>query len=193
MALYHLLRQVRSISLTIFFASIGSAQASHDVTHPGTLAVPSIDQAAAPSAALRHPKHHPKRRRRGGAARQRCSIKESTWRSARTPASITPRSIPENQPLLKSYSAAGRNGGLVKFRVGDIDTLPGLLGIANQIHRAQDSRGQNAQSYTLADAMTDAIWRKNTAARLKAITASQRACADIGTQIPSSIGLFAVC
>ena len=44
---------------------------------------------------------------------------------------ITPRSIPENQTLLKAYSAAGRNGGLVKFRVGDIDTLPGLLGIAN--------------------------------------------------------------
>ncbi len=41
--------------------------------------------------------------------------------------------------------------------------------------------------------MRDAIWRKNTAARLKALTASQSVCAGgIATSVPS-IGLTAGC
>ena len=69
----------------------------------------------------------------------------------------------------------------------------GLLGIANQAHRAQDPNGQNAQAYSLADAMRDAIWRKNTAARLKSLTASQNACADGTAGSAPSIGLVASC
>ncbi len=71
--------------------------------------------------------------------------------------------------------------------------MPGLLGIANQAHRAQDPNGQNAQAYSLADAMRDAIWRKNTAARLKSLTASQNACANGSTRSAPSIGLVASC
>ena len=71
--------------------------------------------------------------------------------------------------------------------------MPGLLGIANQAHRAQDPNGQNAQAYSLADAMRDAIWRKNTAARLKSLTLSQSACADGGARKTPSIGLISSC
>ncbi len=49
------------------------------------------------------------------------------------------------------------------------------------------------EAYSLADAMHDAIWRKNTAARLKFLTASLSACADDTTQRTPSIGLIATC
>ena len=71
--------------------------------------------------------------------------------------------------------------------------MPGLLGIANQAHRAQDPNGRNAQAYSLADAMRDAIWRKQTAARLKSLTLPQSACADGATRKAPSIGLVASC
>ena len=56
-----------------------------------------------------------------------------------------------------------------------------------------DPNGQNDQAYSLADAMRDAIWRKNTAARLKILTASQSASDYDTTQRTSSIGLIATC
>ena len=43
--------------------------------------------------------------------------------------------------------------------------MPGRLGIASQAHRGREPDGQYDQAYSLADAMRDAIWRKNTAAR----------------------------
>jgi hypothetical protein len=41
--------------------------------------------------------------------------------------------------------------------------------------------------------MRDAIWRKNTAARLKSLTLSQSACADGSAGRTPSIGLIASC
>ncbi len=106
---------------------------------------------------------------------------------------ITSRNIPENDRLLDAYNADRPNGGRVQTRAGEATAVPGLLGIANQAHRAQDPNGQNAQAYSLADAMRDAIWRKNTAARLKSLTASQNACADGTAGSAPSIGLVASC
>jgi len=50
--------------------------------------------------------------------------------------------------------------------------VPGLLGIAAQAYRAQAANalsddGATPQAYSLADAMRDAIWRKQTARRLR--------------------------
>ena len=106
---------------------------------------------------------------------------------------ITARNIPENDRLLEAYNADRPNGGRVQTRAGEATAVPGLLGIANQAHRAQDPNGQNAQAYSLADAMRDAIWRKNTAARLKSLTLSQSACADGTAGRTPSIGLIASC
>ena len=90
---------------------------------------------------------------------------------------ITAPNIPKNDRLLEAYNADRPNRGRVQTRLGEATAVPGLLGIANQAHRAQDPDGRNAQAYSLADAMRDAIWRKNTAARLKSLTAAQNACA----------------
>ena len=106
---------------------------------------------------------------------------------------ITARNITENDRLLEAYNADRPDSGRVQTRLGEASAVPGLLGIANQAHRAQDPNGRNDQAYSLADAMRDAIWRKNTAARLKALTASQSVCAGgIATSVPS-IGLAASC
>ncbi len=109
---------------------------------------------------------------------------------------ITSRNIPENDRLLEAYNADQRNGGRVQTQAGEATAVPGLLGIANQAHRARDLNGQNAQTYSLADAMRDAIWRKNTAARLTSLTTAQNACAEGagGTaESAPSIGLYASC
>ncbi|MEE8499022.1 MAG: hypothetical protein V3S27_00510, partial [Kiloniellales bacterium] len=106
---------------------------------------------------------------------------------------ITARNIPENDRFLEAYNADRPNGGRVQTRAGEATAVPGLLGIANQAHRAQDPNGRNAQAYSLADAMRDAIWRKNTAARLKSLTTSQSACADGTAGRTPSIGLIASC
>jgi len=106
---------------------------------------------------------------------------------------ITARNIPENDRLLEAYNADRLNGGRVQTRAGEAAAVPGVLGIAKQAYRAQNPNGQNDQTYTLADAMRDVIWRKNTAARLKSLTLSQSACADgVARKIPS-IGLIASC
>ena len=106
---------------------------------------------------------------------------------------ITSRSIPENDRLLEAYNADRSNGGRVQTRFGKATAIPGLLGIANQAHRAGDPNGQNDQAYSLADAMRDAIWRMNTSARLKFLTASQSACADGAAGKTPSIGLIVIC
>jgi len=55
----------------------------------------------------------------------------------------------------------------------DRRAVPGLLGIAAQAYRAKavdlagGAAGATPQAYTLADAMRDAIWRKQTARRLR--------------------------
>ena len=106
---------------------------------------------------------------------------------------ITARNIPENDRLLAAYNADRPNGGRVQTRLGEATAVPGLLGIANQAYRAQDPNGRNAQAYSLADAMRDAVWRRNTAARLKSLTTAQNACAEGAARRTPSIGLIANC
>ncbi len=102
---------------------------------------------------------------------------------------ITPRNIPENDRLLKAYSAdqAVRSNGTA---------APGLTGIATQAYRTQASAGTANKAYSLADAMRDALWRKRTAAKLKSLMSTQRACAgaagDTSRGAPS-IGFGATC
>ncbi len=105
---------------------------------------------------------------------------------------ITARNIPDNDRLLEAYSAERPNGGRVQTRLGEAAAVPGLLGIAAQAHRTQ-SNSQGAPAYSLADAMRDAIWRKNTAARLKSLTTAQNACAGGATGNAPSIGLAIRC
>jgi hypothetical protein len=108
---------------------------------------------------------------------------------------ITARNIPDNDRLLEAYSAERPNSGRVETRLGEATALPGLLGIAAQAQRTQ-SGGPGDPAYSLADAMRDAIWRKNTAARLKSLTTAQNACAEgVGglAKTAPSIGLAARC
>ncbi len=88
---------------------------------------------------------------------------------------------------MKAYSADQAAKG---------SAAPGLLGIASQTYRTQASAGTANKAYSLADAMRDAVWRKNTAAKLKSLMSTQRACAegagDTGRRAPS-IGLVAAC
>ena len=67
---------------------------------------------------------------------------------------------------------------------------------AIQAYRTQASAGTANQAYSLADAMRDAVWRKTTAAKLKSLLSTQRACAgaaaDTSRRAPS-IGFGAIC
>ncbi len=81
---------------------------------------------------------------------------------------ITPRNIPKNDWFLRAYSADKAAGA---------SSAPGLLGIATQAYRTQASAGTANKAYSLADAMRDAVWRKKTAAKLKSLMSTQRACA----------------
>ncbi len=100
---------------------------------------------------------------------------------------ITPRNIPKNDRFLKAYSSDKAAGG---------SSAPGLLGIAAQAYRIQALAGTANKAYSLADAMRDAVWRKNTAAKLESLMSTQRACArrpDDTSRSAPSIGLGAIC
>ena len=78
---------------------------------------------------------------------------------------ITPSYVPEDDALLRPYSTENAPKANAKGV-----SVPGLLGIANQIYRTQAPRAKNGggrKDYNLADAMRDAMWRKETAAKLK--------------------------
>ncbi len=64
---------------------------------------------------------------------------------------ITSRNIPENDRLLEAYSAdeTAKNIG---------HAVPGLLDIATQTYRTQGAAGTANKTYSLADAMRDAVW-----------------------------------
>lgn len=83
---------------------------------------------------------------------------------------ITSPNIPDNDRLLEAYNAGRPNGGRVQTDAGEAIAAPGLLGLAREALRSQDPGGQNDPAYSLTDAMRDAIWRKQTAARLEALT-----------------------
>ena len=79
---------------------------------------------------------------------------------------ITPQNIPKNDQFLKAYSAEKAAKG---------SSAPGLLDIANEAYSTQNSAGTVTKAYSLAGAMRDAVWRKNTAARLRSPTAAPAA------------------
>ena len=106
---------------------------------------------------------------------------------------LNPRYIPDNDRFLKAYNADRSDGGRAQAKAREAGVVPGLLAIADQAHRGRDPNGQNNQTYTLADAMRDAIWRKTTAARLKSLILSQSACADGVARKTPSIGLIVSC
>ncbi len=147
--------RVLSVFLLVLFDLTGEARADHFLTHPA--ATPQAVKAAA-------------------AARDaRALFEKGKEVKIKRDANvyITPENIPNNDRLLKAYSAdqaAQRNGNAV----------PGLFGIATQAYRTQSTPGAANKPYTLADAMRDAVWRKNTAAKLKSLMSTQRACGGGG-------------
>jgi len=182
--------------LAVSMGATEPARADHYLTHPAAqLAAQLAAESAAPSAATLAAQAVAQAGTRSAAQNVATLFKNGAEIKLRKDANlyITARNIPENDRLLEAYNADRPNGGRVQTRLGAASAVPGLLGIANQAHRAQDPNGQNAQAYSLADAMRDAIWRKNTAARLKSLTRSQNACADGGAKKIFSIGLAASC
>ncbi len=104
---------------------------------------------------------------------------------------LTPRNIPKNDRFLKTYDAdnAARNGA---------NAAPGLLGIAAQTYRTQGGAGAaENKAYSLADAMYDAVWRKNTSAKLDILMSQRRPLcandAENSAAATPSIGLRITC
>ena len=104
---------------------------------------------------------------------------------------IAPQNIPKNDWILKAYSAdkaeRAKANGIV---------VPGLMGVSSQAYRARHGAGRN-KTYSMADAMRDAVWRRNTAAKLETlISARSSSCADAGQESANaapSIGLGITC
>jgi hypothetical protein len=206
MAVHHFSGRILSSSLVVSlvaflavaFGAAEPARAGHFLTHPAeqpiSVAAPSAATLAAQATAQAGARSAAQNAAQAGSRGVRLFQKGAEIKVKKDAnVYITSRNIPENDRLLDAYNADRPNGGRVQTRAGEAAAVPGLLGIANQAHRARDPDGQNAQAYSLADAMRDAIWRKKTAARLKSLSSSQSACADGGTEKAPSIGLVASC
>ncbi len=171
MAVHLWFGRVLSVFLLVLLGLAGTARAGHLPTHPA--AAPQVAEATAQAAARD--------------ARTLFEKGKEIRIKRDANVYITPRNIPKGDRFLKAYSADKAAKG---------SALPGLLGIASQAYRTQASAGTANKAYSLADAMRDAVWRKKTAARLKSLLSTQRACAggagDTGRSAPS-IGLGAIC
>ena len=189
-----------AVSLAVAFDAAAPAQAGHFLTHPaGTPAAPSAPslaaraevQAGAPSLAgqTRAPNAT------AASSRAATLFKKGADINIKRDANvyITPRNIPGNDRRLERYNADRPNGGRSQAKAGEAAAVPGLLGIANEAHRGRDPDGRNNQAYSLADAMRDAIWRRDTAAKLRSLTTSMSACAKGVVKRTPSIGLGASC
>jgi len=173
MAVHLWFGRILSVSLLVLFGLAGTARADHVLTHPT-----ATQQAVGVAAAARDAK----------------GLFEK-WKETkiRRDASIyiTPGNIPKNDRFLKTYDAdnAARNGA---------NAAPGLLGIADQTYHIQGgaSVAEN-KTYSLADAMHDAVWRKNTAAKLMILMSQRRLlCANDAENSAAStpsIGLRTTC
>jgi hypothetical protein len=179
MAVHLWFGRVLSVFVLVLFGLAGEARAGHFLTHPAATpqaaATPQVAEATAHGAAAA----------RDAKALFQKGKEIKIKRDANV--YITPWNIPKGDRFLKAYSADKAAKG---------SALPGLLGIASQAYRTQASAGTANKAYSLADAMRDAVWRKKTAARLKSLMSTQRACAggadDTGRSAPS-IGLGAIC
>ncbi len=188
------------ITLVVSIGAATPARADHYLTHPasksaGPSAATLVAQAATPAATRGAVQNVAKSSPAGVSRRAATLFKSGTEIRIKRDANvyITAPNIPKNDRLLEVYNADRPNRGRVQTRFGEATAVPGLLGIADQTQRAMDPNGRNEQVYTLADAMRDAIWRKNTAARLKSLTISQSACASGTAKGTPSIGLVAGC
>ena len=177
MAMHLWFGRVLSVFLLVLLGLAGTARADHFLTHPAATPPGAAVPQAVTAAAAAHD--------------ARTLFEKGKEIKVKRDANvyITPRNIPKNDRFLKAYSAdkAVRSTGTV---------APGLLGIAAQTYRIQASAGTANKAYSLADAMRDAVWRKTTAAKLKSLMSTQRACAEgaKGTSRGApSIGLAAFC
>ncbi len=178
MAVHLWFGRVLSVFVLVLFALAGEARAGHFLTHPAAAppgaAVPQTAEATAQAAPARDAR-----------ALFQKGKEIKIKRDAKV--YITPRNIPKGDRFLKAYSADQAAKG---------SAAPGLLGIASQTYRTQASAGTANKAYSLADAMRDAVWRKNTAAKLKSLMSTQRACAGGAggtSRRAPSIGLGAIC
>jgi len=193
------------VGLAVSFDATAPAQAGHFLTHPAgtapsapSLAAQAVGQAGARRGAQTgalNATQNAAAEPSGAATLFKNGAEIDTKKDANI--YLTPRSIPDNDRFLKAYNADRPDGGRAKAKAkakaGEAAAVPGLLGIANQVHRARDPNGQNNQAYSLADAMRDAIWRKTTAARLRSLTTSMSACAKGAVKKTPSIGLATTC
>ncbi len=178
---------VPPVFLLVLLALTGTARAGHFLTHPAATpqaaATPQVAEATAQAAAARD---------------ARTLFQKGKEIKIKRDANvyITPRNIPKNDRFLKAYSA-DKNDRFLKAYSADKaakgSSAPGLLGIATQAYRTQASSGTANKAYSLADAMRDAVWRKRTAAKLKSLMSTQRACAEGADGTAPSIGLGAIC
>ena len=177
MAVHLWFGRVLSVFVLVLFGLAGEARAGHFLTHPAATpqaaATPQVAEATAQAAA------------RDARTLFQKGKEIKIKRDANV--YITPRNIPKGDRFLKAYSADQAAKG---------SSAPGLLGIASQTYRTQASAGTANKAYSLADAMRDAVWRKKTAAKLKSLMSTQRACAGGAggtSRRAPSIGLGAIC
>lgn len=156
-------RRLLFVFVVVLLGLVGTARAEHFLTHP---AAPYDAKALFENEVEIKVKHDPK-------------------------VYIAPQYIPENDWILKAYSADKAERAKPNRIV-----VPGLRGISSQAYRARHGAGRN-RTYSLADAMRDAIWRRNTAAKLETLlSARSSSCADAGQESASaapSIGLGITC
>ncbi len=162
MAAHRWLARFLSVLLVVLFGQAGPTRADHFLTHPSAPGAQAPNARAGPQAVPRHiaaPPHDAEELFQSG-------VEVDSARDASV--YITPRNLPKNDRYLKAYSAANAR----RTGVGG-DTVPGLLGIAAQTYRANVG-ADGKRTYSLADAMRDAVWRKNTSAKLKTLLSFRR-------------------
>jgi hypothetical protein len=148
MAVHFWIGRVLSVTLLVLLGLAGTARADHYLTHPA--ATPQAIAAAA---------------ERNAKTLFERGTEVKVKRDANV--KITPGNIPKNDRFLKAYSTDRTTAGI---------SVPGLLGIATQAYRTQSAPYTAKKTYSLADAMRDAVWRKQTSAKLKGLMSTQRAC-----------------
>ena len=162
-----------AVSLVVTFDAAKPVHASHFLTHPaGTPAAPNAPSLAAQAVAQVGARSDAQTRVLNAAGASSSAIKVfeigagiGIWNDAKV--YLTPPNIPANDRMLERYKAGQPSNGMAQAEVGVAEAAPGLLRIAIEARHAQNPNGQNDQAYSLADAMRDAIWRRDAAARLR--------------------------
>ena len=153
-----------AVSLVVSFDAASPVQASHFLTHPaGTPAALNAPSLAAQAAAQVAARSDAQARALQVRALNAAGI--NNWKDVNI--YVTTPNIPAKDRLLKRYNAGGPSGGGAQVNTGEAVAAPGLLRIAIEARHAKNPNGQNNQAYSLADAMRDAAWRRDAAARLR--------------------------